>query len=90
MERCGSCETLFHKRCFAKLTTCHCGVRLRVDDETGRLPRTDAEENGAVKSTSISPLRSLSALFAKSNQTTEDHKDGENIILMGSLPSSSL
>ncbi|XP_023531456.1 uncharacterized protein LOC111793688 [Cucurbita pepo subsp. pepo] len=90
MERCESCETLFHKRCFAKLATCHCGVRLRVDDETGRLPRTDAEENGAVKSTSISPLRSLSALFAKSNQTTKDHKGGENIMLMGSLPSSSL
>lgn len=100
MERCPSCESLFHKPCFAKLTKCHCGVSLRVD-ETRRLSRkvghrlgTD-EENGAVysflgKSTSISPLRSLSGLFAKSNQTTKEHKDSENIILMGSLPTGSL
>ena len=95
MDKCGSCESLFHKPCFVKLTKCHCGARLRVD-ETGRLARkvgrglgTDGEENGGVysflgKSTSISPLRSLSGLFAK------EHKDSENIIVMGSLPSTSL
>ncbi|KAL4036307.1 hypothetical protein IC575_005037 [Cucumis melo] len=101
MERCPSCESLFHKPCFAKLTKCHCGSRLRAD-ETGRLSRkvshglgTDGEENGAVysflgKSTSISPLRSLSGLFVKSVHTTNEHKDSENIILMGSLPTGSL
>ncbi|KAG7023123.1 Pleckstrin-likey domain-containing family M member 3, partial [Cucurbita argyrosperma subsp. argyrosperma] len=95
MDKCASCESLFHKPCFVKLTKCHCGTRLRVD-ETGRLARevgrglgTDGEENGGVysflgKSTSISPLRSLSGLFAK------EHKDSENIIVMGSLPSTSL
>ena len=103
MERCPSCESLFHKPCFAKLTKCHCGSRLRAD-ETGRLSRkvshglgtdSDGEENGAVysflgKSTSISPLRSLSGLFVKSIHTTKEHKDSENIILMGSLPTGSL
>ncbi|KAK4264349.1 hypothetical protein QN277_025543 [Acacia crassicarpa] len=85
IERCKACRSVFHKRCFRKLSNCTCGALLRLD----KITRGSSFFSGrGLPSGSSSSF--LSGLFAKEDpQKTRDHKD-ENIILMGSLPSISL
>ncbi|XP_019437167.1 PREDICTED: uncharacterized protein LOC109343381 isoform X1 [Lupinus angustifolius] len=99
IERCKACQSVFHKRCFRKLPNCPCRVHLRLN-ETRSLTdsvnqRGDGETRGPLDmlgsgfSSGLSS-RFLSRLFTREKpENTRVHKDG-NIILMGSLPSTSL
>nr|KYP51560.1 Pleckstrin isogenyy domain-containing family M member 3 [Cajanus cajan] len=92
IERCKACELVFHKRCFRKVANCPCGAQLKLN-ETRSLTNRGGETRGGLDLLGrggLSP-RFLSGLFAKEkpNKTREQHKD-ENIILMGSLPTTSL
>ncbi|KAK7350629.1 hypothetical protein VNO77_09455 [Canavalia gladiata] len=98
IERCKACQSVFHKRCFRKLANCPCGAQLRLNERSltnRRSQRGGGETRGALDllgrglNSGLS-TRFLSGLFTKEKpEKTREHKD-ENIILMGSLPSTSL
>ncbi|KAK7281924.1 hypothetical protein RIF29_10305 [Crotalaria pallida] len=99
IERCKACQSVFHKRCFRKLLNCPCGAHLRLN-ETRSLNSRASQRGGGETSGTLDLLgmglnsglssRFLSGLFTKEKpEKNRVHKD-ENIILMGSLPSTSL
>ncbi|KAK7301540.1 hypothetical protein RJT34_12406 [Clitoria ternatea] len=99
IERCKACQLVFHKRCFRKLANCPCGAQLGLNVTRSLINRASqtggGETRGAMDllgrglSSRLSP-RFLSGLFTKEKpEKTREHKD-ENIILMGSLPSTTL
>lgn len=89
VERCTSCESLFHKPCFRKLTNCPCGAHLRVEESVSY--RGSALDLLGKRSDSGLSVGLFSGLFARAKpEKTREHKDGDNVILMGSLPSTSL
>lgn len=96
IEKCKSCRSVFHKLCFRNITNCHCGLQLRADEATKRVSHRDGDEEGPLdlmvrKLGSGLPVGFLSGLFSKSRQENQrGHKDGDTVILMGSLPSTSL
>ncbi|XP_048329064.2 uncharacterized protein LOC125422292 isoform X2 [Ziziphus jujuba] len=99
VERCPSCGSVFHKLCFSKLTNCPCGAYLRIDEAlrlTKKVSRgTSGEVSGALdflgRSGSGVSVGFLSRLFTKTkSEELREQKNGDNIILMGSLPSTSL
>ncbi|XP_059442498.1 uncharacterized protein LOC132174826 isoform X1 [Corylus avellana] len=94
VERCSSCESLFHKPCFRKLTNCPCGAHLRVEESESY--RASGEVSRALdllgkRSDSGLSVGLFTGLFARAKpEKTREHKDSDNVILMGSLPSTSL
>ncbi|KAF7838317.1 Pleckstrin likey domain-containing family M member 3 [Senna tora] len=96
IEKCKTCQSVFHKRCFRKVSSCPCGVHLRSDETMSLTNRVNQRrEIGETRGTLDLLGRGLgsgflSGLFTKEKpQKSKEHKD-ENIILMGSLPSTSL
>ncbi|KAG5230169.1 PX domain-containing protein/DUF4206 domain-containing protein [Salix suchowensis] len=93
-ERCASCESVFHKPCFRKLTNCSCGAHLRTDEVVESTSSLSREASGLTlgrRSGSTLGLGLLSGLFSKANpEKVKDYKDNDAIILMGSLPSNFL
>jgi len=94
---------VFHKHCFRKLANCPCGAQLRLKETRSLTNRGSqrgggggGERRGALDllgrglSSGLS-TRFLSGLFTneKAEKSSREHKD-ENIILMGSLPTTSL
>nr|XP_004501918.1 uncharacterized protein LOC101494695 isoform X2 [Cicer arietinum] len=99
IERCKACQSVFHKRCFRKLANCPCGEQSRLNKTRSLTNRANQMGGGGTGgaldflgkglSSGLSP-RFLSGLFTREKpEKTREHK-GENIILMGSLPSNSL
>ncbi|KAJ1418284.1 PX domain superfamily [Sesbania bispinosa] len=98
IERCKACHLVFHKRCFTKLANCPCGAQLRLN-ETRSLTKASQKGGGETRgaldllgrglSSGMSP-RFLSGFFTKEKPERNRENKGENIILMGSLPSTSL
>ncbi|KAH7650889.1 Multiheme cytochromes domain-containing protein [Dioscorea alata] len=95
--RCRLCGSIFHKPCFRKLDGCSCGKPLRAgnsEDSTGQVIHVnDTESNGVLdrfvrQSDALSGMLSnlLKARPAKRLQS----KKSSPVILMGSLPSTSL
>ncbi|CAH8267851.1 unnamed protein product [Arabidopsis lyrata] len=80
VNKCRSCGSVFHKRCLARLSSCHCGAQLKPKKSPGELQVSEKKSD----STSVLPLRFLSSLFGKTKQ------DKETTILMGSLPTNDL
>lgn len=93
VERCRSCELVFHKVCFKKLSSCPCGAQLKLYESKGGV---DSEEDGTLdllgtKTDSRSPVRFLSGLFSKAMpEKLLGSRNSDTVILMGSLPSTSL
>ncbi|XP_042502153.1 uncharacterized protein LOC122079609 isoform X2 [Macadamia integrifolia] len=100
VERCKSCESVFHEACFRKLRNCPCGTDLGLEHHGGP---TDAirckagdEVDGALdlsarKSNTGSTMGFLSGLFSRvESEETFGSRDDSPVILMGSLPSNSL
>ena len=94
-----SCGSVFHKQCFKKIANCPCGAPLRADEATKHsnslILGASFGENGAFdllgkRSSSGLHVGFLSGLFSKTEPEGMEHKDNENIILMGSLPSNYL
>ncbi|XWS50944.1 hypothetical protein CRYUN_Cryun12cG0134500 [Craigia yunnanensis] len=99
IEKCMSCGSVFHKHCFKKVANCPCGALLRADEalrHSNNLIRgVSFRANGALdllgkRSGSGLPVGFLSGLFSKTKPEEMEHKNNENIILMGSLPSNYL
>ncbi|XP_050375587.1 uncharacterized protein LOC126793185 [Argentina anserina] len=94
--RCPSCESVFHNLCFKKLTNCPCGEQLRADEPAEHDRRASSllglEVSGVLDlfgKGSGSGL--LSGLFSKvKTDNSREHKDGDNVILLGSFPPTSL
>lgn len=99
IERCKSCQSVFHKRCFRKLANCPCGEQLGLNKSRSFANRVSHWGGGGTKgafdllgkglSSGLSP-KFLSGLFTKEKPEKTRERQGENIILMGSLPSNSL
>ncbi|CAH9146127.1 unnamed protein product [Cuscuta epithymum] len=80
IERCKSCNSVFHKKCFKKTPTCPCGSHLN--------PGPESNGGGIVGNKS---KHFLSALFPKVRSPRPSHnRDQDTVILMGSLPSNTL
>lgn len=93
IERCTSCESVFHKPCFGRLTNCTCGALIGEEKTmaaTNKLSRMASDLLGR-KSSSVLPLGLLSGLFSRAKpDAMKAHQDSDTVILMGSLPSTSL
>ncbi|XP_044477236.1 uncharacterized protein LOC123204570 [Mangifera indica] len=95
-EKCISCEAVFHKPCFRKLAHCPCGASLGMNEAANSTKRVrgnaSGETNGELialgkRATSGLSVGLLSGLFSRAKPEKKDHKDSDNVILMGSLPS---
>lgn len=95
-EKCISCEAVFHKPCFRKLAHCPCGASLGMNEPANSTKRVrgnaSGETNGELialgkRATSGLSVGLLSGLFSRAKPEKKDHKDSDNVILMGSLPS---
>ncbi|KAH0942598.1 hypothetical protein HID58_002235 [Brassica napus] len=80
VNKCRTCGLVYHKRCFSRLSNCHCGTQLNPNKSSAELQVSEKKSD----STSVLPLRFLSGLFGKTK------KDTETTILMGSLPTNDL
>ncbi|KAB2054878.1 hypothetical protein ES319_A12G284700v1 [Gossypium barbadense] len=100
IEKCISCGSVFHKHCFKAIANCPCGAVLRADEAMRRsnslIGGLSFGANGALdllgkrSSSELLPGGFLSRLFSKTKQEEMEHKDNENTILMGSMPSNYL
>ncbi|GKD26471.1 hypothetical protein Tco_1232685 [Tanacetum coccineum] len=95
VERCKSCELVYHKACFKKMTTCPCGVNL--GPRSMRNPNVSTNEvrvapnNLLLDTESQSSIGFLTGLLSKASTAKFwVTKDNDTIISMGSLPSASL
>ncbi|CAK7328876.1 unnamed protein product [Dovyalis caffra] len=86
IERCASCDSVFHKPCFRKLTNCACGAHLGPDEvmeSTNKLSRKASGLTLGGRSGSTLHLGLLSGLFSKANpKNMKGYKDDDTIILM--------
>ncbi|KAH1075532.1 hypothetical protein J1N35_027860 [Gossypium stocksii] len=100
IEKCISCGSVFHKHCYKAIASCPCGAVLRADEAMRRsnslIGGLSFGANGALdllgkrSSSELLPGGFLSRLFSKTKQEEMEHKDNENTILMGSMPSNYL
>ncbi|CAI9112682.1 OLC1v1013157C1 [Oldenlandia corymbosa var. corymbosa] len=99
VERCRSCDSVFHKRCFGKIITCSCGTHLKPNEAVGLTGKIHANGTGRTLNSSRKETYAsggfLSTLFSKAMAQTpmrqkESPKDNNTVILMGSLPSTSI
>ncbi|KAL2935959.1 Pleckstrin homology domain-containing family M member 3 [Bienertia sinuspersici] len=93
IRRCKSCKSVYHMHCFNKVIECPCGAVLNgmdVDQSTIGKPAGISPSSSMVKkSDSLLSSGFLSGLFSISRQE-KGRKENDNVILMGSLPSTSL
>ncbi|KAJ8771805.1 hypothetical protein K2173_026982 [Erythroxylum novogranatense] len=91
VEKCASCGSVFHKTCFKLLKNCSCGACIAPDklmEPTNVLRRKASDYLLGERSSSGLTGRFLSGLFSRAKpEKTTDYKDSDNVILMGSLPS---
>lgn len=95
VERCKSCELVYHKACFKKIATCPCGVDLgarSMRSSNASSNEVQVAPNNLIRDTeSTSSLGFLSGLLLKANPARLwGPKDHDTVISMGSLPNSSL
>lgn len=95
VERCKSCELVYHKACFKKIATCPCGVDLgarSMRSSNASSNEVQVAPNNLIRHTeSTSSLGFLSGLLLKANPARLwGPKDHDTVISMGSLPNSSL
>uniref|UniRef100_A0A2P2NYS1 PX domain-containing protein n=1 Tax=Rhizophora mucronata TaxID=61149 RepID=A0A2P2NYS1_RHIMU len=96
IEKCPSCGSVFHKPCFRKLKSCSCGMYMGPDDPmeaTNKLSRKASDYLlGKRSSPSVLTGGLLSGLFSSRAKSEKNADNGESdtVILMGSLPSTSL
>ncbi|XP_042039286.1 uncharacterized protein LOC121785025 [Salvia splendens] len=99
VEKCRTCELVFHKNCFKKLASCPCGARFKKEETK----RSSSESTRGVDSNLVSLAVTaepssgiLAGLFSKvmparSQIFRKREAEGVgNVIPMGSLPSTSL
>ncbi|KAL1568212.1 hypothetical protein AAHA92_03609 [Salvia divinorum] len=99
VEKCRTCELVFHRNCFKKLASCPCGARFKKEETK----RSSSESTRSVDSNLISLAGTaepssgiLAGLFSKvmpARSQISRKRDAEgvgNVIPMGSLPSTSL
>lgn len=98
IQRCETCKSVFHKHCFERLLACPCGAHLKDDDTpksmTKLSPRAGSGTDGSLpllrkKSEFTISEGLLSRLFSPGRQSKR-HVDSDNVILMGSLPNTSI
>ncbi|XP_076903288.1 uncharacterized protein LOC143558320 isoform X1 [Bidens hawaiensis] len=91
VERCKSCELVYHKPCFKRMATCPCGVDLGSRSINRDVARVTSSNPGQDTLSKYSP-GFLSGLLSKASSSkfwvTKDNDD--TVIPMGSLPNSSL
>ncbi|GMH23408.1 hypothetical protein Nepgr_025251 [Nepenthes gracilis] len=100
IERCESCKSVFHKHCFTRLTKCPCGMHLKSDDGTDSMSEPSLGAGGNAegdlsllrkKSHTVTAEGFLPRLFSTGRPgKTRGHLEGDTVILMGSLPSTSI
>ncbi|XP_033516746.1 uncharacterized protein [Nicotiana tomentosiformis] len=102
IERCKSCDSVFHKHCFKRISSCPCGTRLKPEQEGNAtkgsqnmgnwgilsldLLRKRADLSKGLVTGFLGKVRSLKS----SRNEDEEHEDNNAIILMDSLPMTTL
>lgn len=93
IQRCKSCKSVFHNYCFNKLAECPCGAVLKPVGKAnlGLVYASDNSDGSSLLLTKQPVLRSSSSRFLSSLfSVAKEEKKSDNVILMGSLPSTSL
>ncbi|CAN4086036.1 unnamed protein product [Withania somnifera] len=101
IERCKSCQSVFHKHCFRRTSSCLCGTQFKpekdgnasrgnrsessVDNFSLDLPGRKADLSKGLPSRVFSKVRSL-----KSSEGGEQRLEDKTTIVMGSLPLTNL
>ncbi|GAB2223728.1 hypothetical protein Droror1_Dr00004468 [Drosera rotundifolia] len=92
IQRCETCKSVFHKHCFERLLACPCGAHLKDDDtpKSMAVSGTDGSLPLLRKKSEFTISEGLlSRLFSPGRQSKR-HVDSDNVILMGSLPNTSI
>ncbi|GER56819.1 Phox domain-containing family protein [Striga asiatica] len=98
VEKCKSCELVFHKNCFDKLAFCSCGARFKHEHtKQGSSNSLNSNLNLIEKRTAENSTTGLLAdLFSKvmpgksQIPRKQETRRVDNVILMGSIPNNSL
>ncbi|XP_060204629.1 uncharacterized protein LOC132632644 [Lycium barbarum] len=102
IERCKSCQSVFHRHCFKRISSCPCGTQFQPEQE-GNTNRGSLRDN-SVKDLSLDmpgkradfSMRLFSGLFSKvrslkSSEGGEQRPEDKNtVIVMGTLPMTNL
>ncbi|KAI4303847.1 hypothetical protein MLD38_039436 [Melastoma candidum] len=100
LEKCRYCQAVYHQKCFEDLGKCSCQSETETAEALSSQRRNDnssADDASGVQdlqlrsSGSILPSELLSTLFHKTmSGTAKRQREGDNVLVMGSLPSTSL
>ncbi|KAI3454479.1 hypothetical protein Pfo_011142 [Paulownia fortunei] len=99
IEKCRSCELVFHKNCFKKLASCPCGARFKQEEmkqSSNEGIRSVNSNLNLLGGTAESSSGLLTGLFSKVMPgrskilRQQEPKGVDNVILMGSIPNTSL
>ncbi|KAL0286672.1 UNVERIFIED_CONTAM: Differentially expressed in FDCP 8 [Sesamum angustifolium] len=99
VEKCRSCELVFHKNCIKKIASCPCGARFKLEEMKQSADGVTHSANSNLNllgGMAESSTGLLSGLFAKvipgrsQIPRKQDTKGIDNVILMGALPNTSL
>ncbi|KAL3628839.1 hypothetical protein CASFOL_027885 [Castilleja foliolosa] len=96
VEKCRSCESVFHKNCYKKLASCHCGARFKHEATKQSSNSVNNNLNLVQNRAKPSSTGLLADLFSKVIPARPqilrkpEPKGVDNVILMGSIPNTSL
>ncbi|KAL0440964.1 UNVERIFIED_CONTAM: Differentially expressed in FDCP 8 [Sesamum radiatum] len=99
VEKCRSCELVFHKNCIKKIASCPCGAQFKLEEMKQSADGVTHSANSNLNllgGMAESSTGLLSGLFAKvipgrsQIPRKQDTKGIDNVILMGALPNTSL
>ncbi|KAL0356114.1 UNVERIFIED_CONTAM: Differentially expressed in FDCP 8 [Sesamum radiatum] len=99
VEKCRSCELVFHKNCIKKIASCPCGARFKLEEmkqSADGVTRSANSNLNLLGGMAESSTGLLTGLFAKvipgrsQIPRKQDTKGVDNVILMGALPNASL
>ncbi|OIT19773.1 hypothetical protein A4A49_40171 [Nicotiana attenuata] len=102
IERCKSCDSVFHKHCFKRISSCPCGTRLKTEQEGSSTKGSQNMGNWGILSLDLLGKRAdlskglVTGFLGKvrslksSRNEEEEHEDNNTVILMDSLPMTTL
>ncbi|CAN4088122.1 unnamed protein product [Withania somnifera] len=100
IERCKSCQSVFHKHCFRRTSSCPCGTQFKLEQDVNTSRGNQSESSVGNLSLDLPGKADLSKWFfsrvftkvrsLKSSEGGEQQFEDKSTIVMGSLPLTNL
>ncbi|KAK4362471.1 hypothetical protein RND71_017712 [Anisodus tanguticus] len=102
IERCKSCQSVFHRHCFRRISSCPCGTLLKPEQEGNTSRGSQSASSAGDLSLDLTVKRAdlckglFSGLFSKvrslksSEAGEQQPEDKSTVVVMGSLPMTNL